>query len=95
MSTKVGAKFVSYPFLVEVRDALKKAALENGAGFWDLYEVMGGRNSMISWVESDPPLAGADYVHFTYSGTKRVSELFLKALWQDINKINGNEELVE
>ena len=89
MATKIGAKFMTYPHLEEVRNALKKAAFENGAGFWDLYEVMGGRNSMISWVEADPPLAGADYVHFNHRGTKRVSELFLKALWNDINELNS------
>lgn len=92
MSTKIGSKFMTYPHLEEVRDALKNAAFENGAGFWDLYEVMGGRNSMISWVEADPPLAGSDYVHFNYRGSKRVSELFLKALWSDINELNSPKE---
>lgn len=87
MATKVGGKLMTYPYLVDVRDALKKAAFETGAGFWDLYEVMGGRNSMISWVESDPALAGADYVHFNHRGTKRVSELFIKALWNDFSEL--------
>ena len=87
MSTKVAGKFMTFPYLENVRDALKKAAFESGAGFWDLYEVMGGRNSMLSWVESEPPLAGSDYVHFNHRGTKRVSELFIKALWNDFNDL--------
>ena len=42
---------------------------------------------MISWVESEPPLAGADYVHFNHRGTQRVSELFIKALWTDFSEL--------
>lgn len=89
MSTKVAGKFMTFPYLENVRDALKKAAFESGAGFWDLYEVMGGRNSMLSWVESDPPLAGSDYVHFNHRGTQRVSELFIKALWNDFSDLDS------
>ncbi|MGB1004109.1 MAG: hypothetical protein ACPGVC_07770, partial [Salibacteraceae bacterium] len=66
-----------------VRDALKTAAFETGSGYWDLYEVMGGRNSMISWVEAEKPLAGKDYVHFNNLGTRKVSELFMKAFWHE------------
>lgn len=83
MATKVGRSFETYPFLETVRDELKRAAFETGVGFWDIYEVMGGKNSMQSWVEADPPLAGSDYVHFTGRGAKRIAELFHKALWQD------------
>ena len=90
MSTKVAGKFMTFPYLEDVRNALKKASFESGAGFWDLYEVMGGRNSMISWVESKPPLAGADYVHFNHRGTQRVSELFIKALWTDFAELKSS-----
>ena len=83
MATKINGNYTTYPFLVSVRDALKKAAFECGAGYWDLYEVMGGRNSMVSWVEAETPLAGKDYVHFNNRGTKKVSELFMKAFWHE------------
>lgn len=83
MALKTDNKFATYPYLENVRDVLKKAAFETGCGFWDLYEVMGGRNSMSSWVESEPPLAGADYVHFTHRGTRKVAELFYKAILED------------
>ena len=95
MSTKVAGKFMTFPYLEDVRNALKKAAFESGAGFWDLFEVMGGRNSMISWVESEPPLAGADYVHFNHRGTQRVSELFIKALWTDFKELKAESVKVK
>lgn len=83
MSTKVNGEFTTFPYLEIVRDVLKKAAFDNNAGYWDLYEVMGGKNSMISWVEAETPLAGKDYIHFNNRGTKKVSELFMKAFWYE------------
>lgn len=41
---------------------------------------MGGRNSMVSWVEADPPLAATDYTHFSPLGARKVGELFYTAL---------------
>jgi lysophospholipase L1-like esterase len=83
MSIKQKTDYVTYPFLPEVRDALKAAAFKEGAAFWDIYEVMGGRNSMPSWVAAEPPLAGPDYIHFTPRGARRIAELFYNALQQD------------
>lgn len=83
MSTKIDGQFTTYPYLESVRDALQKIAFEVGAGYWDLYEVMGGKNSMISWVEAEKPLAGKDYTHFNNLGTRKVSELFMKAFWYE------------
>lgn len=80
MAYKEGENFVTYPYLEVVRNELRKAAFDTGCGFWDIYEVMGGANSMKAWVEADPPLAGKDYVHFTPKGARRVAELFTKAL---------------
>ena len=89
MAHKEGDAFVTYPMLEKVRDELKRAAFETGCGYWDLYEVMGGRNSMEAWVTADPPLAGTDYVHFTPKGALRVAELLVHALF-DAEK-NANE----
>ena len=83
MSVKDGGKFVTRPFLTDVRDALKKAAFDTGCGFWDIYEVMGGRNSMKTWVESEPALAGKDYTHFTPKGARKMAELFCKTFWEE------------
>jgi len=83
MSIKEGEYYVTRPFLEDVRDAMKENALRNGAAFWDMYEAMGGRGSMVSWVEADPPLAATDYTHFSPAGSKKVGELFYTALIND------------
>jgi len=86
MSIKQGEYFVTIPYLEDVRDALKDAAFKAGAGFWDMYEAMGGKNSMPAWVSSNPPLAGADYVHFTPKGARIMAELFYEALEYELEQ---------
>ncbi len=80
MSIKKEDYFETYPYLEEVRNALKQAAFKAGAGFWDMYSAMGGRNSMPSWVAANPPLASTDYVHFSPRGARIIAELFYEAL---------------
>jgi len=80
MAIREDGRFVTYPGLEGIRDALRDAALESGFGFWDLYDAMGGHNSMASFVQADPPLASTDYVHFTNLGVNLVAEMFYNAL---------------
>jgi len=84
MSKKIDGKMQSYPYITNVRDALKKATFNAGGTYWDMFEVMGGVNSMPSWVNQG--LAGKDYIHFTTKGAQRVSELFYEALINDYNE---------
>jgi hypothetical protein len=93
MSIRENGKFITYPGLEAIRDALRDAALESGFGFWDLYSAMGGPNSMASFVHADPALASTDYVHFTGLGINLVSEMFYNALmveYTDMLKQNSN-----
>lgn len=80
MSLRESGVYNTYPGLEGIRDALKEAALESGFGFWDLYEAMGGENSMPSFVNADPALASSDYVHFNNLGINLVAEMFYNAL---------------
>jgi len=83
MSIKEGEHYVTRPWLEEVRDAMRANALQQGAVFWDMYASMGGRGSMASWVEADPPLAATDYTHFSPAGARKIGELFHSALVHD------------
>ena len=73
MSKRVNGQMDSYPYLEETVQALKEAAVENGAAFWDMYAVMGGRQSMIAWHNNG--LAGADYIHFTPKGAEKIGNI--------------------
>lgn len=83
MSMKDGDDFVSYPNIVKIRDAQKRAAFRAGCAFWDMYLAMGGENSMVAWVNANPPLATQDYTHFNYAGSRIISQLLCKALMAD------------
>jgi lysophospholipase L1-like esterase len=91
MSTKNDEFFETYPLLEPVRDALKKAAFKAGIGYWDMYAAMGGKNSMPSWVEASPALAGSDYTHFTPRGARIISEFFYKALIIEYETYNNSK----
>jgi hypothetical protein len=85
MSLKDKDKYVSYPNVVLIRDALKKATFKAKCAYWDTYEAMGGQNSMPSWVFSEPPLAEKDFTHFTVKGSGIVAQMFYKALMFEYN----------
>jgi len=73
MSKTVNGKLQTYPYLPAMNAALKQTALENGAAYWDMFNVMGGENSMIAWVKHSPPWAGGDYIHFTPAGAEKIA----------------------
>lgn len=91
MSKKENENYITYPMLEPVRNAMKAATLKAGAGYWDLYEAMGGRNSMPSWVEANPPLAGTDYTHFTPKGAGIVANMFYNALMLEFVKYKNKK----
>ena len=70
----------SYPILPALNDSLRAAADEAGAAYWNMYAAMGGRGSIIRWVEANPQLAGEDYIHFTPLGAKKIAQLLYDTL---------------
>lgn len=80
MAYKQEGVLTTRPSVEKVRDAQRNAAFENGCAFWDLYEAMGGYNSMVSWVEAKPSLAKSDYTHFNRKGAELVGEMLYNAL---------------
>ena len=51
---------------------LRKMAAEEQIAYWSMYDAMGGKDSMVRWVENG--LAGSDYVHFTRSGANNIGK---------------------
>lgn len=96
MSTKEKDKYITYKFLPDVVGTLKQVALSNGCGFWNMYEAMGGHNSMPSWVNADPSLARPDYVHFSAKGARLIANMFYNALIYEYNNyLTGKEKLAK
>ncbi|MEX2370454.1 MAG: GDSL-type esterase/lipase family protein [Bacteroidales bacterium] len=91
MSTRENGKFVTFNTLEPVRDALREAALESGCAFWDMYEAMGGENSITNFVLADPPLATSDYIHFTPRGANLVAGMFFDAVMLEYGKYKAGQ----
>ena len=72
MSHSYGGSLQTYKMLPAMIDSLRNMCLRNNVAYWDLYEVMGGRNSMVAWVRKG--WAGPDYVHFTPTGANYVGK---------------------
>ena len=73
MSTNVKGKKETYPQLEPTIHMIQEVCNETGIAFWNLYEAMGGHNSMIEWVKAG--LAGKDYVHFSRDGASKVADM--------------------
>ncbi len=80
MTTKAGGKLATYPILPELNDSLRAMCLANGVAYWDMFRAMGGAGSMEQWVAANPPLAGADYVHFTPLGSQKIGDMLFDAI---------------
>lgn len=79
-SIKDGTGYKTSPDIPLLVKAQNEVAAETGCAFWNLYEAMGGYNSMLSFAQQNPPLAGKDYTHFTRRGADKIAELLLEYL---------------
>lgn len=68
------------PLFVKLQSEL---AEENDIAFWNLYEAMGGYNTMKTWVDTIPSLANADYTHVNHRGATKIAQLLYEYLIQE------------
>jgi hypothetical protein len=66
-------KFATYPDIPLMRDVQREIAKQCKITFWDMYQAMGGENSMVKFAEAKPALAAKDYTHLTYWGGKKIA----------------------
>lgn len=84
---KQGGRFVTNPDVPLLLETQKRIVSKTNVAFWNLWEAMGGLNSMNEWVNAAPPMALKDYSHFTQGGGERVAQLFVDALLDAGKKI--------
>lgn len=89
MCQPVNGKMETYPMLPYLNTQLMQTCIENDVAYWSMYDAMGGKGSMPLWV--DEKLTAKDYMHFTWKGTKIISELFFTALYLDLKEPDNNE----
>ncbi len=79
MGKRYNGKMSTWKNLPELNDSLRVMALRNNVAYWDMFHVMGGEGSMAQWVKHSPPLAGPDYVHFTFKGAQEIGDYLAKS----------------
>ena len=83
MSTRMDGEMTTYPMVPYLDKALEKMAAEEHIAYWSMYHAMGGKESMVRWVESG--LAGSDYVHFTRTGANKIGKKLTEWIEQGMN----------
>jgi lysophospholipase L1-like esterase len=63
---------------IEVQESIYKLAQYHNAGVWDLFEIMGGLNSVVLWERAG--LSKRDKVHFTRTGYILIGDLLFDAM---------------
>lgn len=80
---KKGNGFVTDPTILKLLESQKNIAKEAGVALWNMFDAMGGENSMPKWVSANPPLAFKDYIHFNDLGAAKIAQLFTTALLEN------------
>ncbi len=93
IAVKEGTELTTKPSIPLLVEAQKQIARETGAAFWNLYEAMGGTNSMASWLRGKNPLASKDGIHLNRRGGKKVADLLTKAIMKEYEAYKATKVL--
>ncbi len=74
-SYKDKGEYETMPGILAMIEHQKNICQKTGIVFWNLFEAMGGKNSMPLFVDSNPPKANKDYTHLTFSGGEYLGNL--------------------
>ena len=89
MSTNIDGQMTTYPLVPYMDKLLQKMAAEEQIAYWSMYDAMGGKDSMVRWVEVG--LAGSDYVHFTRAGANKVGKILYEWLMTYPDLLNSKQ----
>jgi lysophospholipase L1-like esterase len=80
MARKKDGQWSSFETIPRVIQAQKRACARSNSAFWDMHQVMGGKNSILAWSKTNPPLAGKDMIHLTPKGAQVAGEFLFQAI---------------
>lgn len=78
--------------LVAYQEAI---AIDTRIAFWNMFEGMGGEESMAGFVTEDPPLANYDYTHINFRGGRRIANELFEALMVGFEHYQKEDRYVE
>lgn len=80
LGIKRGKKIITHPEIEKFIAVQEKIAIKNNIAFWNMFDAMGGRNSVSDWVKATPPLVFKDFCHLTWDGSEIISRKLIAAL---------------
>ena len=89
-SYKENMQFVTQPNVPLLVETQRRIARHTGIAFWNLFQAMGGANSMVSWVESSKPLANKDYTHLNFRGAAKIGNIISNNLLNEYHLYKKN-----
>jgi hypothetical protein len=92
-STNTDGSFRTSRGIPALRNTQRYIAQQTGIVFWDLYEAMGGQDSMVKFVSSRPALAAKDYTHLTFKGGKKLAGSLVKSLLFELEQYEKKSAL--
>ena len=72
-----------------------KLAYDHHLAFFNLFETMGGENSIVDWASQKPPLANKDYVHPNGKGADILAEKLFHAIMNDYHNYKPKTETAQ
>ncbi len=84
-------EYVTMPGILNLIPIQQEIAAESQIAFWNLFDAMGGKNSMSNFVSANPPLAAKDYTHLSFEGGKFIATRFVDALIQGKNQYDKSQ----
>ena len=85
-SQRQQGNFVTMPVIPYLIQAQEKIAFDNKLLFWNMFEAMGGENSMAGFANSIPALANKDYTHLNFAGGRKVGLAFARSFIYEVEK---------
>ncbi|MDR2775157.1 MAG: hypothetical protein LBC19_10540 [Tannerella sp.] len=92
-SHKNNGAYSTMPAVLSLLRAQRQTARETEVTFWSIFAAMGGRNSMIKYVNSN--WASKDYTHLSFRGGKEIARALFDAIITEKDFYDDDERFVE
>lgn len=89
-SRQESGEFRTMPSVLALLHAQRQTAKRAGIPFWNTFGAMGGRNSMVRYVEKN--WASKDYTHLGFGGGRELSRVLMEALLAEMEFYEKAEE---
>jgi lysophospholipase L1-like esterase len=79
-------EFVTMPVIPKLIRAQETIAAQNKLLFWNLFNAMGGENSMAQFANSKPALANKDYTHLNFAGGRKIGLSLARSFVNEVDQ---------